>query len=157
MTSILQRHYDQPNFIVYRNPSRLQTCEDLVKNLIYYGANPMYSCNPPPSVEEINTTTGLIMLHDADDLILCKNYLNGDILCIQSYPKNVSEFELNVNKTHSYWLYGLSNKLSSYRLGQKEFFKKQMLKTFSNINVKSIKLFPPNLPQKSEESPMLLD
>jgi len=157
--SILYRHYEQPNFTVYRNPNRLVECEGLVKNLIHYGANPMYSCNPPPDKEHLITMKGFIMLYDNDDLILCKDYHGGDILCIQNYPKTINDFELSVNKTHSYWLYGLYNRLTCYRLGQKEYFKKQMMKTFTNINVKNIPLFPPTppLPQKSEEFPMILD
>lgn len=156
--NIIQRHSDQPNFIVYRNVAKIDECEGLVRNLIFYGANPMFSCDPPPSQKEISMKKGLIKLYGGDDLIFCKDYKEGDILCIQSYPSTVSDFDLHVNKTHSYWLYGLVNRLSCYRLGQKEFFRKQMIKSFAKGNIrKEIVLFPPNPPQKIEESPMILE
>jgi hypothetical protein len=155
--NLLQKHSEQPNFIVYRDSKRIEECDGLVRSLIHYGANPMYSCNPPPPQSEIKLMKGLVKLYGGDDLIFCRDYVEGDILCIQNYPSTISDFDLNVNKTHSYWLYGLSNRLSCYRLGQKEFFKKQMIQSFQKINVKRIPIFPPTGPQKSEESPMILD
>lgn len=155
MTTLL-KHTGVPNFTVYHDKNNHDFCNRLLVNLIHYKANPMFSEKPPPPAEYIQTLKGFVYLYYSDDLIKCSDYTEGNILCIQRYHQDISDFDLHINKNHSYWLYGLDNQLKCYRLGQKEYFKKQMQQAFERCK-SSCFLFPPTPPQKSEESPMPLD
>lgn len=154
MTTLL-KHTGIPNFTVYLYPGCEKQWNELIVKLIHYGANPMSSQDAPPQRNEINLMRGLVYLLDEKELITCAEYVGGRILCLQRYQNGITDFELNVNQRHSFWLYEIHNKVACYRLGQKEFFKKQLLQSFEKTKVNV--LFPPTGPQKTEEPPMLLD
>lgn len=104
---------------------------DLLIKLIRLGANPMLNAEYQPSKERVCSLKGFALL-DNGNLIDCKDFQDGTVVCLQYYTnENITDLDLLTLKNASYWLYELENEmLPNYTFEQKQTLREKILETF---------------------------